>query len=96
MDIVIYSRAWCPYCVKAKTLLRAKGLEWREFDVTLDKGRQREMIERSGQHTVPQVLLDGEPSAATTTSLASMPPASSTAGSAGNRPTWRQSTTWPS
>jgi alkyl hydroperoxide reductase subunit F len=59
-DIQIYTRAWCPYCAKAKALLRAKGLEWRELDVTHNKPRQREMLERSGHQSVPQVFLDGE------------------------------------
>ena len=59
-DIQIYTRAWCPYCAKAKALLRAKGLEWRELDVTHNKQLQREMFERSEHHSVPQVFLDGE------------------------------------
>lgn len=29
-DIVIYAKQWCPECAKAKALLRAEGLEWRE------------------------------------------------------------------
>ena len=59
-DIQMYTRAWCPYCAKAKTLLRAKGLEWRELDVTRNKPRQREMLERSGHQSVPEIFLDGE------------------------------------
>ncbi len=58
--IEIYTRAWCPYCAKAKALFRSKGLEWRELDVSLDKDLQREMFDRSAQHTVPQIFLNGE------------------------------------
>ena len=36
-DILIYTKQWCPYCAKAKALLRAKDLEWRELDVTFDE-----------------------------------------------------------
>jgi len=61
MEIEIYSREWCPYCIKAKALLRAKGLTWREVDVSNDPRCRREMEERSGQHTVPQIFFDGEP-----------------------------------
>ena len=60
VDIQIYSREWCPYCAKTKALLRAKGLEWRELDVTRNKELQREMLERSGRRTVPEIFVDGE------------------------------------
>jgi alkyl hydroperoxide reductase subunit F len=59
-DIEIYTRAWCPYCARAKALLRAKELAWRELDVTRDKQLQHDMLERSGHQSVPQVFLDGE------------------------------------
>ena len=69
-DIEIYTRAWCPYCAKAKALLRAKGLEWRELDVTHNERLQREMFERSGHHSVPRSSSTANSSAGTTTSLA--------------------------
>ncbi len=59
-DIEIYTRTWCPYCAKAKTLLRAKNLTWREVDITLDVERQEEMIARAGQRTVPQIFINGD------------------------------------
>lgn len=58
-NIEIYSKEWCPYCAKAKALLKAKGLSYQEIDVTTDEARQREMVERSGRRTVPQIFLDG-------------------------------------
>jgi alkyl hydroperoxide reductase subunit F len=59
-DILIYTKQWCPYCAKAKALLRAKGLEWRERDVTFDERLQQEMVERSGRRSVPEIFLGGE------------------------------------
>jgi len=59
-DILIYSKEWCPYCAKAKALLRSKGLEYREIDITYDEELQQEMIERSGRMTVPQIFIDGQ------------------------------------
>ena len=59
-DILIYTKQWCPYCAKAKALLRAKGLEWRELDVTFDERLQQEMVERSGRRSVPEIFLGGE------------------------------------
>jgi len=55
----IYSKEWCPYCAKAKALLKAKGLAYQEIDVTTDEARQQEMVARSGRRTVPQIFLDG-------------------------------------
>ena len=60
-DIEIYTKEWCPYCAKAKALLKSKGLSYRELDVTADEQRQQEMVARSGRRTVPQVFLDGQP-----------------------------------
>lgn len=59
-DVQIYSKAWCPFCVRAKGLLVAKGVAYRETDVTIDLDLEREMIARSGRRTVPQIFIDGE------------------------------------
>lgn len=61
MKLEIYSKDWCPYCAKAKALLRSEGIGYEEFDVTHDKGREQEMVDRSGRRTVPQLFLDGQP-----------------------------------
>lgn len=59
-DIQIYTKDWCPYCTRAKALLNAKGLSYREVDVTSDRAAEQEMIARSGLRTVPQIFIDGE------------------------------------
>jgi alkyl hydroperoxide reductase subunit F len=59
-QIEIYTKQWCPYCLKAKALLRAKAIAYDEVDVTADEARQNEMVERSGMRSVPQIFLDGE------------------------------------
>jgi glutaredoxin 3 len=56
--IEIYSRGTCPYCVAAKRLLAAKGHSWTEVDIGALPERRREMIERSGRNTVPQIWID--------------------------------------
>ncbi len=57
-DIQIYSTKQCPYCVRAKTLLQAKGLPYREIDVGNDVKVRQEMIARSGNRTVPQIFIN--------------------------------------
>ncbi len=58
-DLLLYTKQWCPFCAKAKALLRSKGLEWREIDVTHDEALQQEMVERSGRRSVPEIFLEG-------------------------------------
>ena len=60
-DIVIYTKDYCPYCVKAKNFLKRKGYaQVREIDITHDEGLQKEMIEKSGgRKTVPQIFING-------------------------------------
>jgi glutaredoxin 3 len=58
--IEIFSTAVCPYCVAAKNLLRAKGLEWSEVRVDSDPAQRALMLERSGgRRTVPQIFVNG-------------------------------------
>ncbi len=57
--VEIYTKSWCGFSQRAKALLDAKGVDYREVDVTEDTVREREMIARAGRHTVPQVFIDG-------------------------------------
>jgi glutaredoxin 3 len=59
--IIIYTTNYCPYCFGAKALLRSKGVEFEEIDVTEDPGRRIEMERLSRRRTVPQIFIDGEP-----------------------------------
>jgi glutaredoxin 3 len=59
--VEIYTKAFCPYCTRAKALLASKGVEPEEFDITMGGPRRAEMIERAqGRTTVPQVFIDGQ------------------------------------
>ncbi len=57
-EIIIYTKDSCPYCERAKTLLKKKGVTYTELKITDDKTRE-EMIERSGgRMTVPQIFIN--------------------------------------
>lgn len=59
-EIEIYSTAMCPYCVAAKRLLEARGLDFRELRIDADPSARREMLQRApGARTVPQVFVNG-------------------------------------
>jgi glutaredoxin 3 len=55
--IVMYSSPFCGYCAAAKRLLASKGAEFTEIDVLMDAARRKEMVERSGRQTVPQIFI---------------------------------------
>jgi glutaredoxin 3 len=54
----MYSKSWCPYCQRARSLLRAKGMQYEDIDIEEQPDRRAEMIERSGRSTVPQIFID--------------------------------------
>ena len=57
--VEIYTRATCPYCIRAKRLLDMRGVGYEEREVE-DQALRAEMIERSGgRSTVPQIFIDG-------------------------------------
>ena len=57
-DVVIYTRAYCSYCEWARDLLDSKGVAFTEIDVTGNRQRRAEMIERAnGSSTTPQIFI---------------------------------------
>lgn len=57
--IEIYTKFLCPYCSRAKSLLKAKGVAFDEVDVTMDSAARNAMIGRAnGRATVPQIFIN--------------------------------------
>ena len=58
--VQIYTWSNCPYCVRAKNLLKSKGIEFEEINLD-DKDKElKELQARTGQRTVPQIFIDGK------------------------------------
>lgn len=57
-NITIYSKDGCAYCANAKRLLKARGFDFKEVDITNDPTLEQEVIERTGQRTVPQIFIN--------------------------------------
>lgn len=56
--VEIYTTTICPYCVRAKALLKKKGVVFREINVETDEALRDAMIERTGgRRTVPQIFI---------------------------------------
>ena len=57
--IEIYSGDFCPYCIRAKSLLKKKGLAFTEYNVQREPERRSEMLERTaGARTIPQIFIN--------------------------------------
>lgn len=57
--VKIYSTPACPFCIKAKEFFKYNGVEYEEFNVAVDGKSRDEMIEKSGQISVPVIEIDG-------------------------------------
>jgi len=58
--IEIYTKDYCPFCHRAKDLLKVKGAVFTEYDVTTNAIKEKEMRDRSGRTTVPEIFVDDE------------------------------------
>lgn len=58
LRVSMYTTAVCPYCQRAESLLRARGVgEIEKIRVDLEPARRDEMIARTGRRTVPQIYI---------------------------------------
>lgn len=56
--VTIYSTPICPYCVRAKSLLKNLGQDYEEIDVSRDPDLRNAMVKKAGgQRTVPQIFI---------------------------------------
>lgn len=57
-EVTMYTTSWCPYCVRAKSLLAKKGVSVTEVNIEEVDGARDEMVDRSGgRMTVPQIFI---------------------------------------
>ena len=58
MTVQIYTKAFCPYCWRAKALLESKGVKYEEIPVDYGGEARALMIQRAnGRTTVPQIFI---------------------------------------
>jgi glutaredoxin 3 len=55
--VTLYTTRFCPYCVRARSFLDARGVEYEDIAVDHDPQLRREMTRRSGRVTVPQIWI---------------------------------------
>ena len=57
--VKIYSTSTCPYCVMAKDYLKKSGVEYQDFDVSIDEKAREELVAKSHQMGVPVIDING-------------------------------------
>ena len=57
-QITVYSGPTCPYCERAKALLKKKGAAFADINVKADEAKLAEMMQRAnGKRTIPQIFI---------------------------------------
>ncbi len=57
----LYTTQICPYCVRAKALLKDRDIPYEEIDVSRDHEKRAWLVQATGRRTVPQIFIGEEP-----------------------------------
>jgi glutaredoxin 3 len=55
--VTIYTRPFCGFCARALRVLNEKGAEFEEIEAGMDPAKRKEMMDRSGRSTFPQIFI---------------------------------------
>jgi glutaredoxin 3 len=57
-SVRMYSTEWCPYCQRAKALLKQRGVEsFEDIRIDVEPAQRATMIRETGRYTVPQIFI---------------------------------------
>ena len=60
-EVEVYTKMFCPYCIRTKALLEKKGIKIIDIPAANDKAKRAEMNQRAnGRNTFPQIFINGE------------------------------------
>jgi glutaredoxin 3 len=59
-SVTVYTTIACPYCVRAKALLDARGIGYEEIHVGREPEARAELAQKTGMMTFPQILIDDQ------------------------------------
>lgn len=57
VEVKMYSTRFCPYCMRARSLLDSKGVVYEDIGIDANPQMRQQMMKLSGQHTVPQIWI---------------------------------------
>lgn len=58
--VEVYTTDYCPYCVKAKDLLKRKNVAFSEIKMTTTEQREALVLRTNGRKTVPQIFINDQ------------------------------------
>lgn len=58
--VTIYSKTYCPYCDRAKALLKSKGVSYEEHMMDGKPDELKALMEKTGLRTVPQIFINDQ------------------------------------
>ncbi len=58
--VTVYTTTICPYCVKAKSLLKRKSIDFEEINLARQPDLRMELSARTGMRTVPMIFIDDD------------------------------------
>ncbi len=58
--VTVYTTQYCPYCNRAKALLKSKNIPFEEVDLSNDDKKREELEEKTGHMTVPMIFIGDE------------------------------------
>jgi glutaredoxin 3 len=59
-QVTIYSKTYCPYCDRAKSLLASKGVAFEEINLEGKPDEMQALVKQTGMRTVPQIFINGK------------------------------------
>ena len=60
-EVTMYTTRFCPYCMRARSLLKKKNIEYNEIRVDGDNSLWEKMEKLSNRNTVPQIFINDQP-----------------------------------
>ncbi len=60
VKVVIYSKVHCPYCVRAKSLFKTKGVTFEEHIMDDKPDELKALMAKTGMRTVPQIFINDQ------------------------------------
>jgi len=60
MKVDVYTTKTCPYCFAAKGLLKERGINFKEYDVSYDPTMRIKLMDKTGRRTVPQIFFNDQ------------------------------------
>ena len=59
-QVTVYTTNYCPYCTRAKNLLKKKNIPFQEVDLSDNDAKREELTEKTGCMTVPMIFIGDE------------------------------------